>query len=65
MVGKEWRDASSMNCASCITKESCASAGRSSKMVSRRTPATCRRRFGIEQTYIRRLAYLFDEHVRP
>ena len=64
--GKEWRDASSMKCASCVTKESCASAGRSSKMLSRRTPETCGRRFGIEQKrYIRGLSYLFEEHVGP
>ncbi len=65
MAGKETRDASSMKCASCVTKESCASAGRSSKMASRRTPETCvRTSMSFRVRYICGVSYLFEEHVR-
>ena len=36
-----WKDRRDMLSMNCVTKESCASTGRSSKMVSRQTQATC------------------------
>jgi hypothetical protein len=40
MAGKERCDSCAMNCVSCLTNKSCDSAGRSSKIMSRRTPGT-------------------------
>ena len=68
MAGKERCDSSTMNCASCVTNESCDSAGRSSKIVSRRTPGIYTRiKHGMVNQTKRKIgirACLLEEHMR-
>jgi hypothetical protein len=69
MAGKLRWDNSTMNCAIWVTNESCDSAGRSSKIVSRRTPETYRQSKSntVNQTNAKQRSKklcLFEEYMR-